>query len=1420
MAFDQPTRNRLARFVSDTRTLLAEEFTRQLQNDYGLDPDSGDVTDLERLEHLDDARRETARLLRDTMAHYLAAADTSTPAKAQKARRDVLARIIREQAFTILNRLCALRMAEARGLLIESIARGYQSKGFQLYQHLAGTALGETGACYRLFIFSVFDEFAVDLPVLFGRFSPQGRLFPREATLLRVLEEINHPDIDPLWAEDETIGWIYQYFNSVEERRQMRAASQAPRNSRELAVRNQFFTPRYVVEFLTDNTLGRIWYEMTGGKSALRDSCRYLVRRPNEIFLAEGEAAPEQEDSGEELTQEELLQQPVHILHRPLKDPRDIKMLDPACGSMHFGLYAFDLFERIYEEAWELEARRGADGLVRTEGLKPLHESYNDRESFLRDVPRLIIERNIHGIDIDPRAVQIAGLSLWLRAQRSWQAQNVKALDRPRIQRSNIVCAEPMPGETDMLEEFAEQLQPKVLGQLVRIIFEKMKLAGEAGSLLKIEEEIKEAVSTAHAAYRKHLLDQKKDAEYLPGMAPEREGALFDFADLPEVEDFWASVELRVIDALRAYAEQAESGAYQRRLFANDAARGFAFIDLCRKRYDVVLMNPPFGKFSKLWSVQSKTDYPNSANDILGAFVERFLNRLHDKGRLGAITSRTCFFLTTFTDWRRNVILRESAVRVIADLGQGVMDNAMVEAAAYVLESTQPSASMTVFRSIADADRQLALKISLEAHNASKSEARLFLANQQTFDLLPDSPFVYWIDNKTIRQFDTGSTFEPDVGAVRVGLQTGDDPRYVRAVWEVPYENTIFCYYPSNGGAFCSFEDPIVQSYFRRRHRGTPKWAFHVKSGTSQPWYSPVTLKLNYERDGTELRNFRNDKGKPKSSLRSTIMYYRPGFSWTLRAPRLYPYVVPGNCIPSVSRYMAFPNPGLESEAIVLCASRIASSFLRFYAEKFEWPKFLVEWVKRLPWPQLPNDTKAHFDRFIVREVEQRRLAYQNHEPFHEFLLPGKIRDFSNNGQSLAFEPGSLLDAETEKMIADAYGFSEKQARAVERDLLEAISYLKCGGARSQREDEEGEDSEGEEADSDFVLDHSQPAQEEAHLSYLLGTVLGRWDIRYATGERQPPELPDPFDPLPVCPPGMLQNAEGLPAEPKDVPADYPLRISWSGILVDDENHVEYIVARVREAIAVIWKERSETIEQEACEILGVKSLRDYFQRPANFFADHLKRYSKSRRVAPIYWPLSTPSGSYTLWLYYHRLSDQTLYTCVNDFVDPKLKQVSADAASLRGKSNRSSAEEKELERLSDVELELKDFRDELLRIARFWKPNLNDGVQITAAPLWNLFQHRQWKARLKETWLKLEAGEYDWAHLALSIWPDRVVRASHKDRSYAIAHDLEDQLWHEVEVEKAGRGGRVAVKVEWRPRELSEAELAAIIKEKAGSTI
>jgi hypothetical protein len=692
MAFDNPTRNRLQRLVSECRDLLTREFDAKLQELYGIYAGEGRVLDLQRLPHLDDEKLRVATLLRERIEH-LASGGGGTPT----AIGEAVKRVLREQAFTVLNRFAALRMAEERGIIVESVGGGLNSKGFKTFSEVAYSGLGTAYERYRVFLGCMFDEMALDLGVLFDRQSPYGLLFPRENVLLELFERLNASEVKPLWKEDETIGWIYQYFNDPAERMKMRDESAAPRNSRELAVRNQFFTPRYVVEFLTDNTLGRVWYEMTQSETKLRERCRYLVRRPNEVFLKSGETTPDQPKQ-ENLSQEDLLKQPVHIPHRPLKDPRTILVLDPACGSMHFGLYAFDLFEVIYDEAWALEETLGPAALSRPEGLKSLHERYADKDAFLKDVPRLIIEHNLHGIDIDPRCAQIAGLSLWLRAQKAWKDMGVKPAERPAIKRSNIVCAEPMPGEKHLLREFVERefqaTEQGVFLRLLEAIFDKMRLAGEAGSLLKIEEEIRTAIEEAKAARQKL---HTRPAELFATSelnAVSRQPELDATADLqPITADFWETAEGRLLDALRHYAEQAENGGgFQRRLFAEDAARGFAFIDICSKRYDVALMNPPFGDASLPSKPYIEDTYGDTKGDVYKAFVECFHARLVSAGYLGIISSRTGFFLGQSEDWRTRVVLRLFRPIALADLGSGVLD-AMVEVAAYILRNlSEPEA--------------------------------------------------------------------------------------------------------------------------------------------------------------------------------------------------------------------------------------------------------------------------------------------------------------------------------------------------------------------------------------------------------------------------------------------------------------------------------------------------------------------------------------------------------------------------------------------------------------------------------------------------------------------------------------------------------------------------------------------------------
>jgi hypothetical protein len=156
--------------------------------------------------------------------------------------------------------------------------------------------------------------------------------------------------------------------------------------------------------------------------------------------------------------------------------------------------------------------------------------------------------------------------------------------------------------------------------------------------------------------------------------------------DLSEIKDetFWDQAGQEVLRELERYARG--SGPVTRRLFSHDAIQGIAFVNLLLKPFDVVLMNPPFGSPSLGSKDYITKNYPRTKNDLYAAFVERGLELLVPGGYLGAISSRTGFFLKSFQPWREEILLKEAQVIALADLGYGVLDTAMVETAAYVIQ--------------------------------------------------------------------------------------------------------------------------------------------------------------------------------------------------------------------------------------------------------------------------------------------------------------------------------------------------------------------------------------------------------------------------------------------------------------------------------------------------------------------------------------------------------------------------------------------------------------------------------------------------------------------------------------------------------------------------------------------------------------
>jgi len=151
------------------------------------------------------------------------------------------------------------------------------------------------------------------------------------------------------------------------------------------------------------------------------------------------------------------------------------------------------------------------------------------------------------------------------------------------------------------------------------------------------------------------------------------------------------------------------------------------------------------------------------------------------------------------------------------------------------------------------------------------------------------------------------------------------------------------------------------------------------------------------------------------------------------------------------------------------------------------------------------------------------------------------------------------------------------------------------------------------------------------------------------------------------------------------------------------------------------------------------------------------------------------------VWLYIHAFSKDTLFRVQNDYVAPKLAHEERRFESLTSelRDGATAAQRKTLAAQGAVVDELRAFLDEVKRIAPLWKPNLDDGVIINFAPLWRLVpQNKAWQKELKSTCDALADGKYDWAHLAMHLWPERVVPKCAKDLSLAIAHRLDDVFW------------------------------------------
>ena len=628
---------------------------------------------------------------------------------------------------------------------------------------------------------------------------------------------------------------------------------------------------------------------------------------------------------------------------------------------------------------------------------------------------------------------------------------------------------------------------------------------------------------------------------------------------------------------------------------------------------------------------------------------------------------------------------------------------------------------MAIFvREIEAESKQDALQATVARWRGGAKIPNIFLRSAEDFAALPGVPWSYWIPGDLMALFSIFSQLSLEWGDVIRGPELQDMERDMRCWWEVESSKI----------------GPDA------------KWSWYAKGGAFKRFATDVHLVIDYGGVRAGAKEFR----RPGNDG----VYFIPGITFSQRTSSPISFrCLPADCLtsPKGPAVLVDNNHHMLS-LLAICNSGVFRELMesRVGAAGGAARSYDLGILRETPVPQSTIASDAGLPELAQEGVDCTADLASMEETDISFVSPCNLAQELSGGEDII--------SDTQK----AFEFANISYQSVLRNIDKKVCQLYGVQDRWSSKANHPADSISIPSDKEIAA---------ALISYFIGAAFGRWDVRHFKGRKDSQFRRSAFDSLPQLAPGMFNEEE--PSGDTISSIDGHLDLCLDGIACSGGDLESSLPMLVRRIISRIWGDVAVNIEEDVCRALNVRELHNYIDSCGKFFSAHLKRYTRSGRKAPIYWPLSTSTESYILWIYYPDLDDQTLYTAVNDFLEPKLKLIADELNSLRAKSNRSAAEERELEKQQDLEQELIELRDTILEIAPAYKPNHDDGVQITAAPLWPLFRHKPWQKVLKDTWEKLEAGEYDWAHLAYSYWPERVREKCKTDKSLAIAHGLED---------------------------------------------
>ena len=1131
-----------------------------------------------------------ARLTQVTAEGSLARLDSPEAVKElEKAvRSQGREQVVERAAYTWFNRLIALRFMDAngytgisvvspaagaaagqpeilsaakRGEFNDKVVRPPQQKRVLALLDGAVPSPDPQGEAFTILLLEACRHWNQAMPFMFEVEGESSELLV-PATLLAdtsVMAQAVEVLDDRTCQDVEVIGWLYQFYVSVrkdEVYAGFKAGMKA--GAAEIPPATQLFTPHWIVRYLVENSVGRLWM-LNHPESSLTERMSYYV-------------PPQEEET-------DFLQ---------VTSPEDLTVMDPACGSGHMLTYAFDLLYAIYEE----------------EGYSPV------------DIPELILSRNLRGLEIDPRAGALASFALTMKARKR-QRTFLRKKITPRI-----CVLEPVRLTDDELERLLDDVPHR---DEVKAFWRSFENADVLGSLIQVSQE--------------QVVQAEASVTGQPASWDEAMGKTWDH--------------LLADDTI---------------LLARKILRQASYLT---STYAVVVANPPYmgaRNMNGTLAAYVGDRFPHSKADLYATFIERCMNLTRHAGQTAMITMQSWMFLKSF-EVLRHSILTNRIINSMAHLGPNAFDSIggeVVSTTAFSISNVRSDHARSTFIRLTEEPTEEAKRTRMLQAISGDNASTLFCLPAKDLKVLPGTILSYWLPNPMRKAF-AEETLLRNIATPRVGLQTGENDRFVRQWWEVSQSRTDF---------HCASRDEASRSRAR--------WFPFNKGGNYRKWYGNQSEVLNWEAGGRELHEFR-----PRSVIRNPDTYFLPHISWSNVSTgsagfRTYPcgfiYSNTGEAIMSTDKdtcsYVSTLN------------SKVVDTFLRAIAPTLHFDPGQVGAIPtRLDHSEV---TRSRVEQLITTS----RADWDSFETSWDFTGPEITAQTAS--QPLCSQVASLLErwaarsveqqrleAENNEAVARLYGLEGEIPTAVP---LEQVSLTRNTAFTYQ----------GKSAERQRALAERGLLSE--LLSYAVGCIMGRYSLDA---------------------PGLVLGDGGSTLD------DYLAKVpspsfapDADGILpmVDGDWFDDDVVTRFREFLTTAFgADHLEENLRYIRETLGLSSIRDYFIKPGRggrmakspFYEDHVRRY----RNRPVYWMFSSPQGSFNVLIYLHRYTPTTVSRILNDY----LREYQAKLRATLDHLMTDPAHAKEADRLRHLLVELRDYEHDVLYplATRNVEIDLDDGVLV-----------------------------------------------------------------------------------------------------------